>query len=538
IVELTVPDGTRDEATEIMERVRRGRSWSGEIEVRRKDGETFPALVTTSPILDEGGAVTGIIGISSDIGERVRAEEQLARSNRALRVLSGANEAVFSSSGEEELLDDVCRIAVEEGGYRFAWIGYAQRDRARTVRPMASHGVDEGYLDAVEVAWSDDELGRGPTGTAIRNGEPSVAREIAEESEYAPWRDEALARSYRSSVAIPLLAAGECLGALNIYSEEIDAFDAREIDVLRDLGTGLAQGIVLQRARRREEELHRRLRGAENLRALGQLATGVAHDFNNYLTVITSVADLLLADPELEERHRDDVGEILEAADQSALLTSQLLAFGRKHPTRLEVVDLNRAVRATASMLDRVLGETITVEMRLDPEIEPIRVDPGQLEQALMNLVLNARDAMPEGGTLTIRTSEEEVGQDLASRYESVRAGPHVLLQVTDSGTGMDPETQARLFEPFFTTKEGGTGLGLSMVYGSVKQCGGSIWVDSEPGEGTTFRIYFPLAEAALEERGPIRPAADPGPLHGNETILLVEDQAAVRRAARRILER
>nr|NIP56624.1 GAF domain-containing protein [Gemmatimonadota bacterium]NIR76997.1 GAF domain-containing protein [Gemmatimonadota bacterium]NIT88920.1 GAF domain-containing protein [Gemmatimonadota bacterium]NIU29352.1 GAF domain-containing protein [Gemmatimonadota bacterium]NIU34412.1 GAF domain-containing protein [Gemmatimonadota bacterium] len=442
------------------------------------------------------------------------------------------------SSGEDELLDHVCRIAVEEGGYRFAWIGYAQRDRAHTVRPVASHGVDEGYLDAVEITWSDGELGRGPTGTAIRTGEPSLAREIAEESGYTPWREEALERRYRSSVAIPLLTDGECLGALNIYSGETDAFDDLEIEVLRDLGTALAQGITLHRARRREDELHSRLQGAENLRALGQLATGVAHDFNNYLTVITSVADLLLADTDLDERHRADIREIREAADQSALLTSQLLAFGRKHPTRLEVVDPNRAVRDTASMLDRILGEKIAVEMSLDPEIGPIRVDPVQLEQALMNLVLNARDAMPDGGTLKIRTAVEEVGEDLASRYQSVEAGPHVLLQITDSGMGMDPETRARLFEPFFTKKEEGTGLGLSMVYGSVKQCGGSIWVDSEPGQGTTFRIYLPLAEVVGEERRPGRAGPSTGPLHGSETILLVEDQAAVRRATRRILER
>ncbi len=288
-------------------------------------------------------------------------------------------------------------------------------------------------------------------------------------------------------------------------------------------------------AERERALLKEQLRLSQKLEAVGRLAGGIAHDFNNLLTVIMGSADLLLR--RLDGDDRELVDEIGHAAERAAALTHQLLAFSRRQVLEPQVLDLNAAVSETTRMLGRLIGEHIELVARLDPALGSVRVDPSQLEQVIMNLTLNARDAMPAGGRLTIETANVDLDEPSAAPQFVIQPGRYVVLAVTDTGCGMDAETRARLFEPFFTTKEPGkgTGLGLATVYGVVKQSGGYIAAESEPGRGSAFRIYLPRVEGRTTE-APLGlvPSCS---FDGSETILLAEDDDAVRRLVRRALE-
>ncbi len=281
--------------------------------------------------------------------------------------------------------------------------------------------------------------------------------------------------------------------------------------------------------------LEDRLRQAQKMEAVGRLAGGVAHDFNNLLTGILGCADLLLETLGPDAPGRDDVAEIRKAAVRAADLTRQLLAFSRQQVLAPQVLDLNALVGNMEKLLKRLIGEHIELRAALAPDLGMVKADPGQLEQVIVNLAVNARDAMPNGGRLTIETRNAELDASYVEEHAPVVAGPYVLLAVTDTGTGMDAETKSHVFEPFFTTKAlgQGTGLGLATVYGIVKQSGGHVWVYSERGQGAAFKIYLPrVAETAAAAPRPTAPAS----LRGSETILLVEDDEAVRTLTRRLL--
>ena len=285
-------------------------------------------------------------------------------------------------------------------------------------------------------------------------------------------------------------------------------------------------------------QLENQYRQAQKMEAVGRLAGGIAHDFNNVLTAIAGYCDLLLEDLSSDDPHRGDIREIRKAADRAAALTRQLLAFSRRQVLSPQLVELNELVADMRSMLERLLGEDVTLDVVAGAELGTVHADPGQLEQVLMNLAVNARDAMPEGGRLTIATADIQLDASYAELHLAAEPGPYVMLAVSDTGTGMDEHTKAHLFEPFFTTKEAGkgTGLGLATVYGIVKQSGGYIWVYSEPGQGTTFKVYLPRMVGA---RGPEElPPAEQARHQGTETILLVEDEATVRTIVREALER
>ncbi|MDX6503578.1 MAG: hypothetical protein QOE29_703 [Gaiellaceae bacterium] len=280
-----------------------------------------------------------------------------------------------------------------------------------------------------------------------------------------------------------------------------------------------------------ESRLEEQLRQSQKMEAIGNLAGGIAHDFNNILLVIRGHSSLLLE--ELPEgRLRSSVEQIDCAAARAAEFTHQLLAFSRQQALEPEVVDLNALVTEMLAMLDRMLGD-VEVDLRLAPEAAPVVVDRARLGQAILNLVVNARDAMPGGGTLTVRTANVERDATDASPG-GVLPGPHVLLQVTDSGIGMDAETQSRVFEPFFTTKEEGSGLGLATVFGLVRQSYGSITLESEPDHGSTFKLYFPSAQGIVQAP---QARAEPPALDVNETILLVDDAEDVRTLVLAVLE-
>ena len=314
---------------------------------------------------------------------------------------------------------------------------------------------------------------------------------------------------------------------------------------LRGLTVDLTELRRSERALRQSEE---QLRQAQKMDAVGKLAGGIAHDFNNLLMVIRGDSDLMLRRLAPGDSLRSNAEGIRDAADQAASLTRQLLAFSRKQVMAPRLVDLNGIVASIHAMLQRLLGETINLVTVTAPDLGGVKADPGQMEQMILNLCVNARDAMPDGGRLTVRTANVDLDAAAAAQWSDARPGPYVLLEVTDTGVGMDAQTRSHLFEPFFTTKEQGkgTGLGLSTVYGTVKQSGGHISVESEPGRGSTFTVYLPRAAAVApppEPRpAPAGPASRPRaeamltPGRG-ETILLVEDAQRVRAVVREILE-
>jgi len=361
--------------------------------------------------------------------------------------------------------------------------------------------------------------------------------------------EEALALNINQTVAPEYLSkalgmftaklAGERVTA---YEMEIIAKDGHRITVeantklvFRD---GIAVGIQgIARDVTERKELEEQLRQSQKMEAIGQLAGGVAHDFNNLLTAINGYSSLALQ--RLEDGHpiTPYLEEVKKAGDRAANLTRQLLAFGRKQILQPLAINLNDVVTDMNKMLQRLIGEDIRLTAKLDPALKRIRADPGQVEQVLVNLVVNARDAMPQGGKLTIETATVELDSDYAGKHIGFMPGKYVMLAVSDTGTGMSDDTRARIFDPFFTTKEKGkgTGLGLSTVYGIIKQSGGNIWVYSELGHGTTFKVYLPeLATTPLKTENA---EVELAPSGGSETILIVEDEDVVRGLAQKILE-
>ncbi|HOF19015.1 MAG TPA: ATP-binding protein, partial [Phycisphaerae bacterium] len=289
------------------------------------------------------------------------------------------------------------------------------------------------------------------------------------------------------------------------------------------------------------KELEDQLRQSQKMEAVGQLAGGIAHDFNNQLTVMRGYCDLILREKEGGENLADwrhHASEIRSAVDRAAMLTGQLLAFSRRQMLQPKVLNLNEQLKAFSTTLGRIIGENIRLVLDCQDDLWNASVDPAHFDQTVMNLVLNARDAMPDGGQLTLETRNVELGEDYARQHPGMSPGPHVMIAVSDTGAGMSEETQRRAFEPFYTTKPQGqgSGLGLAMVYGFVKQSHGAVYLYSEPGKGTTFKIYLPRSETAPVSVAP-SPNGAQQTLRGDETILLAEDDVGVRQLAVRILE-
>lgn len=293
----------------------------------------------------------------------------------------------------------------------------------------------------------------------------------------------------------------------------------------------------LQRVQQEQKELETRLRQAHKMEAVGRLAGGVAHDFNNLLTIIRGHSDLLMERPGMDEPARRSAEQIQKAGNRAVSMTRQLLAFSRMQVLQPKILDLNAIVADLGKMLPRLIGEHIEYSFVPAQQLTPVKADPGQVEQVLMNLAVNARDAMPEGGNLKVCTANVVLSEEEAAKRPAMTAGRYALLSVADTGIGMNEETKAHIFEPFFTTKEAGkgTGLGLATVYGIVKQSGGFIWVESTPGKGAKFEIFLPAADGSV-------PAEENEKIHkrtkksASETILLVEDEAGVRELASEFL--
>ena len=475
---LLAPEGAA-EAQRRLQAVRSGQGVdpSFETEVVRRDGVRVSVESNVTSVFKDGQLV-GRLAVVHDISTRRRAETALRDTSQRLQTLIDAA--------------PVAIIAMDEAWRVVLWNKSATR----------------------MLGWNEHEV----LGQAV----PTIPDHKRAEF------DAAVAQNRR--------------GVATLYETQRRRKDGTLIDVIsstaplvdaRGRVTG-SMGVLVDLAE--QKQLEEQLRQSQKMEAVGQLAGGIAHDFNNLLTVIGGRTYLLLTT--LPEKHpgRPNVELIQETAERAAVLTRQLLAFSRKQILALQVLDLNTIVASIERILRRLIGEHI--QLVIEPSATPgwVKVDPGQMEQVILNLSVNARDAMPEGGRLTIRTAHVGVAEAAARTHAEIQAGPAVLLEVRDTGIGMTDEIRTRIFEPFFTTKPAGhgTGLGLATVYGIVKQSGGTIEVLSQPGQGSTFQIYLPR----VEETEATSPTDAPAPRHigGSETILLVEDAEDVRDLARDIL--
>ncbi len=394
---------------------------------------------------------------------------------------------------------------------------------------------DEELLLRAGVGWPDEALGHArfpmslatQAGYTLLTGEPIVVEEQEREERF-PASVGLKGMGVVSSLSVVIPGENEAFGVLGVHSAVRRDYTVDDVRFLEGVANLIALAVrrarTTQELRAREEEL----RHAQKMEAVGRLAGGIAHDFNNLLTAIAGYTDFLIRGLPAEHPGREDADEIRRMTDQAASLTRQILAFSRRQVMRPEVIDLNEVVRSSEGMLRRLIPEDVDFSTRLGSDVDPVRADPGQMEQVLLNLAVNAGDAMPEGGRLAIATANVPAsGEEPAG----------VCLSVSDTGVGMDRETQARAFDPFFTTKDRfkGTGLGLATVYGIVQQSGGSIALESEEGRGTSFHIVLPAAE------GKARALDGPPSLHpfvaGSETVLLAEDEPTVRRLMRRVLD-
>ena len=502
-----------------------GDAQSAQLKLRRADGRALEVDARMRLIDLDNPRQRVILAIFRDSSE-------VKRLNRALLAVSRCNQELVLGDNEKELLEKVCQIIVNTGGYRMAWVGMPEDDAEKTIRVAAQSGDTSGYLQSIQVSWADTPVGRGPVGTAIRQGDICAIPNTLKDPRFAPWAKRAAEEKFLSAISLPLSGDQGVIGALNLYSSEEDVFDAEEVALLKELATNLAYGISTLRIRseheRAEAEVHsleEQLRQAQKMESLGRLAGGVAHDFNNLLTVIRGYAELAMPPKKGDEDLRRKITEIMKSSDRAQALVSQLLAFSRKQILKPSVLDLNQVVAEISEVLPRLIGEDVSIVVRPGSNLRRIKADPNQMQQVLLNLAVNARDAMPNGGTLSFLT--ENAPMPLGSRFERIVEG--VLLTVSDTGSGIAPELQPRIFEPFFTTKARGkgTGLGLAMVYGTVSQSGGHIEVESEVGKGTTFKIFFPPTQ---EEAASFpRESRTPMPAQGGGTILLVEDEPSLR---------
>lgn len=466
----------RERVLSVAERMRSGMPVDLEYRIIRPDGTVRHLWNRGYPVASKDGQVRQIVGVAQDVTQWRRAEEALEESREYLnRIINCIGDPIFVKDAEHRLIlvnDAMC-----------TFMG-APRDQL-----LGATFMPESVLAGL---WEQED-------EVLKTGREKVSEDVVPDGQGSPH-----------------------------------TFMARKF-LLTDK-KGNKQIVAVLRDITEYKRLEAQFLQSQKMEAIGVLAGGVAHDFNNLLNVINGYTELMLDEIDKNNLLHKDLEQVRDAGQRAAKLTSQLLAFGRKQIMQPEILDLNEVIAGMTSMLRRMIGEDIEFISSSHPEPVLVNADPGKIQQVIMNLVVNARDAMPGGGRLTIETATQDFEEDYIRNHPVAKPGSYALLAISDNGTGMDPDTQARIFEPFFTTKDKqkGTGLGLSTVYGIVKQSNGFIWVYSEPGKGTTFKLYFPR-QTSRKTEDPITRKLDPN-LRGFETVLIAEDEPAVRALASRIL--
>ncbi|MGQ9693296.1 MAG: PAS domain S-box protein [Thermodesulfobacteriota bacterium] len=484
-----------------------------------------------------------------DISKRVQAEEELKKKEIEATILAREN----------ALLAEVAKIISSSLNIDEVYEKFVSEVKKFFPFDKISIGIVDFATNMVTLLYTAGKFIPGRNENDVFPLSGSFAAEVISQKKgiiYHPANEEEVAQKYpgflpvyragmKSILTVPLISRDKVFGTLNFTAASRQAYTDDHLRLAEKVANQIAGAIANallfaehQRAAKEKAALQEQLLQAQKMEAIGRLAGGIAHDFNNSLTLMKVAAQLAQSEMPKGDPLQEKIDIIIGAADRSANLARQLLAFSRRQVLEMKIIDLNSLIRELDKMLQRVIGEDIELVYMLAEDLKKVKVDPGQMEQVILNLALNARDAMPKGGRLTIETAN--VGRETAYRQlpESVPLDSYVMLSISDTGTGMAPEVKPHIFEPFFTTKEKGkgTGLGLSTVYGIVKQIGGHIWFDSEVGKGTIFKIYLPPAEEPVEALH--KKEVDFDIPTGKETILLVEDDENVRKLACQILER
>jgi PAS domain S-box-containing protein len=448
---------------------------------------------TKAPIRNRAGEVIGLVGISRDVTERISLGEALRASEERFRTQTQLLNSIMESMGDGVIVNDRAGQSL-----------LVNRKAQKLLGTRGPSMLSSEWARDCGVFHADGK-------TLLEPSENPLCRAIVSEE----------------TTELQVLVKSSAAKGTSL---------AITATPLRDGEHGVVGGVALLRDVTRQHQLEQQLMQSQKMEAVGQLAGGVAHDFNNLLSVIQSYGQLVLRALPEGDPSREDLGQLLTASQRAATLTRQLLAFSRRQVVQSRLLQLNDVVSEVEKMLQRLIGDDITLVTSLHPDLGTVRADSGQLEQIIVNLAVNARDAMPEGGKLTIETANVVLDATYASSHVGVKPGAFVMLAVSDTGMGMDSATRARIFEPFFTTKEvgKGTGLGLSMVYGIVQQSGGFIWVYSELGRGSSFKLYFPQIDGRVSPSQPPDKSTKDSVATGK--ILLVEDDDSVREVAARIL--
>lgn len=498
-----------------------------ELSAIRADGTEFPVELTITRIELEGNPM--FTGYLRDIMARKETESRLAAQYAVTRALSESNAV---SEGASKSLQAVCESLGWE--YGSLWTVDRGSNVLRCSQVWLAPGAHADEFESVS-RQSVFRPGIGLPGRVWNDGQPIWIADVVEDTNF-PRAAIAARVDLHGGCAFPIRLGSEVLGVMEFFSRSIREPNPDLLAMMVTIGSQIGQFMERKRVEEALGESEEQLRQSQKLEAIGQLAGGVAHDFNNLLTVIGGYSSILLGKLPKQSPHLSSIQEIKKASDRASGLTRQLLAFSRKQILQPIVLDLNIVVTDLEKMVRRLIGEDITLLTITSPILGKVKADPGQIEQVLLNLIVNARDAMPDGGRLTIETTNTVLSADQALSHAAV-GGPYVMLAVSDTGCGMDADLQKHVFEPFFTTKAAGkgTGLGLATVYGIVKQSEGHIWLYSEPGKGTSFKIYLPRVDEIVADQA--NAAGMPLAAKGTETLLLVEDEDQVRRIVQAILE-
>jgi PAS domain S-box-containing protein len=510
------------------------------LEERCKDGSTVWTETTFTFLRNGQDQLSGLLGITRDITERTRAEREIIRLNRLYAVLSDINQAIVRTRDQQQLFDEACRVAVEVGRFGLAWIGRVNV-RTQMLEILARYGDSLGHFEYLPVSLSKHiSDSSDPSVTAIRDGRVCVSNDIKHDTPPAAWREVALRRGYRSLAVLPLMVSGQIWGAIHFYSAEPAFFDERELRLLEKLAADLTYAVESLQRDEQRKQAEEALRQSQKLESLGVLAGGVAHDFNNLLVAMLGQTSLALEQLPTDSAPRAHIEKAVGAARRAADLTRQLLAYSGRGQFQILPVNLNTLIQENLHLFEVAIPKNVHLVSDLAESLPVIEGDVGQMQQIVMNLIINAAEAIGRNpGTVRVTTdtyyitpADVQVWKYVGSPLTS---GLYTTLSVRDNGAGMDTATLSRVFDPFFTTKITGRGLGLAAVLGIVRSHKGGLRVESEPGTGTAFTLYFPVS--AAQPMTPTRVEPEPGAAVTQGLVLVIDDEESVREAATDILE-